>query len=113
MRDSFGFQPLAEDRELPEDAPRGRTAFIAYLGSEYSHSTTWLTGAEPAAADWDETDSSGAHSRRAVAGDATHWGPVWEVMRTLGGLHGPENVRLRRPVRLTTELSEDESGGPG
>jgi len=95
VRNSFRFQPLAEDRGLPEDVSDGvRAAFIAYLGPEYSHGTTWITGAELAAADWDETDNSGAHSRRAVAGDATQWGPVWEVMRTLGRLHGPENVRL-------------------
>ncbi|MFC4330106.1 hypothetical protein ACFPC0_20430 [Streptomyces andamanensis] len=95
MRNSFGFQPLAEYRGLPEDVAEGvRTASVSYPGPEYSHSTTWITGAELAAADWDETDSSRAHSHRAVAEDATHWGPVWEVMRTLGGLHGPENVRL-------------------
>ncbi|MFD1306882.1 hypothetical protein [Streptomyces kaempferi] len=95
VRNSFGFRPLAEDRGLPEDVSDGvRAAFIACLGPEYSHSTTWITGAELAAADWNETDSSGVLSRRAVAGDATHWGPAWEVMRTLGGLHGPENVRL-------------------
>ena len=95
VRNSFGFQPLVEDRGLPEDISDGvRAAFTAYGGPEYAHSTTWITGAELTAANWDETDSSGAHSRRAVAGDATHWGPVWEVMRTLSGLHSPENVRL-------------------
>ncbi|KIF75177.1 hypothetical protein QR77_17080 [Streptomyces sp. 150FB] len=34
------------------------------------------------------------HTRRSVAGDGTHWGPVWDVMRTLGTLHGAEHVRL-------------------
>jgi hypothetical protein len=56
---------LAEDRGLPEDVSDGvRAAFIACLGPEYSHSTTWITGAELAAADWNETDSSGVLSRR-------------------------------------------------
>ncbi|MFI8438306.1 hypothetical protein ACIGJO_32125 [Streptomyces sp. NPDC079020] len=56
--------------------------------------TTWITWAELMSADWQETDSSGSRSRRAVAGDATHWGPVWGVMRTLAEVHGPEHVRL-------------------
>ncbi|MFJ8826175.1 hypothetical protein ACIREE_30940 [Streptomyces sp. NPDC102467] len=95
VRNSFGFQPLAPDRGLPKDTSDGvRAAFTAYGGPDCVHGTTWITGAELAAADWDGTDRSGARSRRAVAGDSTLWGPVWEVMRTLGELHGPENVRL-------------------
>jgi hypothetical protein len=95
VRNSFGFQPLAEHRGLPEDTSDGvRAAFTAYGGPEYAHGATWITWAELSAADWSETDGSGALSRRTVAGDATHWGPVWEVMRTLSGVHGPENVRL-------------------
>jgi hypothetical protein len=95
VRNSFGFRPLAEGRGLPEDTSDGvRAAFSAYGGPKAVHGTTWITWAELVAADWDETDNSGAHSRRAVAGDTTHWGPVWEVMRTLGGLHGGGNVRL-------------------
>lgn len=95
VRNSFVFRPLAEERGLPGDASEGvRTDFAAHGGPKYVHGTTWITWAELSAADWDETDESGARSRRTVAGDTTHWGPVWEVMRTLGELHGPENVRL-------------------
>ncbi|MFI6941284.1 hypothetical protein ACIBI4_18575 [Streptomyces sp. NPDC050418] len=95
VRNSFGFQPLAEGRGLPEDASAGvRADFAAHGGPNNVHGTTWITWAELDAANWDETDESGARSRRAAAGDNTHWGPVWEVMRTLGALHGPEYVRL-------------------
>ncbi|MFF2123858.1 hypothetical protein ACFVW1_00370 [Streptomyces olivochromogenes] len=55
---------------------------------------TRITWAELASADWQEADSSGTRSRDMVAGDGTHWGPVWSVMRTLGELHGADNVRL-------------------
>ncbi|MEU8836125.1 hypothetical protein [Streptomyces sp900116325] len=95
VRNSFGFQPLTDDRGQPKDASEGvHAAFTAYGGPKYAHSTTWSTWAELIAADRDETDSSGAQSRRAGADETTHWGQVWEVMRTLGELHGPENVRL-------------------
>ncbi|MFF1453735.1 hypothetical protein ACFVYF_37210 [Streptomyces sp. NPDC058274] len=94
MRNSFGFRPLAEERGLPGDASDGvRAEVTAYGGPEDVHGTTWITWAELSAADWDEADGSGARSRRTVAGDSTHWGPVWQAMRTLGGLHGAENVR--------------------
>ncbi|WP_129307750.1 hypothetical protein [Streptomyces sp. L2] len=90
-----GARPLADHRGLPEDvSDEVRAAFTAYGGPEDAHGTTWITWAELIDTDWDETDGSGRQSRRAVAGDTTHWGPVWQVMRTLGGLHGPENVRL-------------------
>jgi hypothetical protein len=95
VRNSYGFRPLAEGRRLPVDASdEVRAAFAGYGGPDNVHSTTWITGDELAGADWDETDSSGTRSRRAVAGDASYWRPTWEVMRTLGGLHGAENVRL-------------------
>lgn len=95
VRNYVGFRPLAQERGLPEDTSDGvRAAFTAYDGPKCAHGTTWITWAELSSVDWDETDSSGAHSRREVAGDTTHWGPVWAVMQTLGGLHGPENVRL-------------------
>ncbi|MGW7202002.1 hypothetical protein [Streptomyces sp. NPDC054837] len=29
-----------------------------------------------------------------LPGAGTHWAPVWEVMRTLAELHGPEHARL-------------------
>ncbi|MFJ2650352.1 hypothetical protein ACIO1C_26975 [Streptomyces sp. NPDC087420] len=95
VRNIFGFRPLAVDRGLPEDTSDGvRAGFSAYGGSAYAHGATWISWAELVAADWDAADGSGVHSRRAVAGDTTQWGPVWEVMRTLSGLHGAENVRL-------------------
>jgi hypothetical protein len=96
VRNSFGFRPLAEGRGLPVDASdEVRATFAGYGGADAGvHGATWITGEELAGADWDETDSSGTRSRRAVAGDASYWRPTWEVMRTLGGLHGAENVRL-------------------
>ncbi|MFI9582774.1 hypothetical protein ACIHCQ_13215 [Streptomyces sp. NPDC052236] len=95
VRNTFGFRPLTEGLGLPEDASdRLRTDFAAYGGPPDVHSTTWITWAELTSADWQETDHSGKHSRQSVAGDQTHWGSVWTVMRTLGKLHGPENVRL-------------------
>ncbi|MCQ4208959.1 hypothetical protein [Streptomyces longispororuber] len=36
----------------------------------------------------------GTRTRAQVAGDATHWGPAWSVMRLLSELHGAANVRL-------------------
>ncbi|MCM1972541.1 hypothetical protein [Streptomyces sp. G1] len=93
VRNTFGFRPLTEDRGIPVDASDGLlTDHAAYAPD--AHGTTWITWAELASADWQETDHSGARSRQSVAGDETHWGPVWTVMRTLGELHGPENVRL-------------------
>lgn len=95
VRNSFGFRPLAEGRGLPGDVCGEVRAAVGGEGGDAGvHGTTWITGDELACVDWDETDGSGVRSRRGVAGDATHWGPVWEVMRTLGGLHGNENVRL-------------------
>ncbi|WP_345943705.1 hypothetical protein [Streptomyces sp. SID3212] len=106
VRNTFGFRPLAADRGLPEDTSDGvRADFSAYGGAAYVHGTTWISWAELSAADWDATDGSGVHSRRAVASDITHWGPVWEVMRTLSGLHGAENVRL--------VVWSDDPGGSG
>ncbi|MEJ8669825.1 hypothetical protein WKI71_19510 [Streptomyces sp. MS1.AVA.1] len=95
VRNSFGFQPLTEDRGLPEDASDGlRDAYDSWGGPQDAQGTTWISWAELAAADWDETDRSGKLSRSAVAGEGTHWAPVWHVMRTLSELHGPEHVRL-------------------
>ncbi|MGW6732745.1 hypothetical protein [Streptomyces sp. NPDC055013] len=95
VRNSFGFQPLTEDRGLPEDASDGlRAAYDSWGGPQDAQGTTWISWAELAAADWDETDRSGKLSRSAVAGEGTHWAPVWHVMRTLSELHGPEHVRL-------------------
>lgn len=95
VRNSFGFRPLAEGRGLPEDTSNGIcAAFAAAGGPDDVYGTTWITWAELISADWRETDSSGSRSRQAVAGDATHWGPVWSVMRTLAEVHGPEHVRL-------------------
>ncbi|MGW7463348.1 hypothetical protein ACWGJT_01260 [Streptomyces xantholiticus] len=95
IRNYFGFRPLAEGRGFPGDASEGlRTAYAPYDGGADVHGTTWITWAELASADWEETDSSGVGSRDMVAGDGTHWGPVWSVMRTLGELHGAENVRV-------------------
>ncbi|MEU9542765.1 hypothetical protein [Streptomyces mirabilis] len=95
IRNSFGFRPLAEGRGFPGDASEGlRTEYAAYGGSADVHGTTRITWAELASADWQEADSSGTRSRDMVAGDGTRWGPVWSVMRTLGELHGADNVRL-------------------
>ncbi|MGW4909409.1 hypothetical protein [Streptomyces sp. NPDC004270] len=95
VRNSFGFRPLSEDRGLPEDASEGlRETFSAWGGPQDAHGTTWISWAELAAADWDETDRSGTLSRSTVAGTGTLWAPVWDVMRTLAELHGPEHVRL-------------------
>ncbi|CAM5592043.1 hypothetical protein GCM10010329_48500 [Streptomyces spiroverticillatus] len=95
VRNSFGFLPLAEDRGMPHDASEGvRTEYAGYPGAPDERGTTWITWAELAAADWDGTDRDGTLTRREVAGDATHWGPVWTVMRVLGELHGAQNVRL-------------------
>ncbi|MGW0934171.1 hypothetical protein [Streptomyces sp. NPDC002666] len=71
-----------------------RSMFAAAGGCDDVYGTTWITWAELTSADWQETDSSGSLSRQAVAGDATHRGPVRSVMRTLAELYGPENVRL-------------------
>ncbi|MBY8846687.1 hypothetical protein [Streptomyces sp. SP2-10] len=95
IRNYFGFRPLAEGRGFPSDASLGlQTEYAVYEESRDGHGTTWITWAELASADWQETDSSGRRSRASVAGDKTHWGPVWSVMRTLGELHGADNVRL-------------------
>ncbi|MFE7469067.1 hypothetical protein ACFU6R_33835 [Streptomyces sp. NPDC057499] len=95
VRNDLGFRPLAEGRGLPADASAAlRAGYEAYGSPCDVHGTTWITWAELAVADWSETDGSGARSRDSVAGDATHWGPVWSVMRTLGDLHGADQVRL-------------------
>ncbi|WP_406278676.1 hypothetical protein OHT93_37680 [Streptomyces sp. NBC_00191] len=95
VRNYLGFQPLAEDRGLPQDASdRLRTEFAAPGGPTAACGASWITWAQLASANWQETDPSGTRSRRMVAGNDTHWGPVWNVMRTLSELHGPENVRL-------------------
>lgn len=95
IRNSFGFRPLTEGRGFPSDASEDLQAgYAAYGGSPDVHGTTWITWAELASTDWQETDSSGTRSRESVAGDTTHWGPVWSVMRTLSELHGADNVRL-------------------
>jgi hypothetical protein len=95
IRNSFRFRPLAEGRGFPSDASKGlETEYAAYGSSADVHGTTQITWAELACADWQETDGSGSRSRETVAGEHTHWGPVWSVMRTLSALHGAENVRL-------------------
>ncbi|MFF8532158.1 hypothetical protein ACN6K9_003166 [Streptomyces sp. SAS_267] len=95
IRNYVDFRPLAEDRGFPSDASEElQTEYAAYGGSRDTYGTTWITWAELASADWQETDGSGTRSRESVAGDKTHWGPVWSVMRTLGGLHGADHVRL-------------------
>ncbi|MFI7414674.1 hypothetical protein ACIBU0_39145 [Streptomyces sp. NPDC049627] len=95
VRNSFGFRPLAEGRGLPDDVSgEVRDRFHAEGGPGHVWGTTWISWAELIAADWDETDGSGTRSRSAVAGADSHWAPVWDVMRTLAGLHGPEHVRL-------------------
>ncbi|MFI9000037.1 hypothetical protein [Streptomyces sp. NPDC053541] len=95
IRNSFGFRPLAEGRGFPADASEAlRTEYANYGGPPDVHGATWITWSELAAADWSETDSSGTRSRGGAAGNETNWGPVWSVMRTLGGLHGADQVRL-------------------
>ncbi|WP_367203231.1 hypothetical protein [Streptomyces hydrogenans] len=95
IRNSFGFRPLAEGRGFPADASEAlRTEYATYGGPPDVHGTTWITWSELAAADWSETDGSGTRSRDGVAGNETDWGPVWSVMRTLGELHGADQVRL-------------------
>lgn len=95
VRNTFGFRPLAEDRGLPGDvSDEVRGCFAVRGGAQDLYGTTWITWRELESADWRETDGSGTLSRQAVAGERTNWGPVWSVMRTLGELHGPENVRL-------------------
>ncbi|MEU5431440.1 hypothetical protein AB0H73_38360 [Streptomyces olivoreticuli] len=95
VRNSFGFRPLAEGRGFPADASEGLSAgYAADGGPRDVYGTTWITWSEIVSADWRETDSSGTRRREMVAGDGTHWGPVWSVMRTLSSLHGAENVRL-------------------
>lgn len=81
----------AASRGFPSDASEVlRTDDAAYGGLPDVHGTTWITWSEPAAADWQRTDSSGTRRRDSVAGDETHWGPVWSVMRTLSELHGAD-----------------------
>ncbi|MER8009434.1 hypothetical protein [Streptomyces sp. NPDC094149] len=95
VRNGFGFRPLAEGRGLPADASGGlRDTFRAWGDPSDARGTTWISWAELEAADWDETDASGRLSRRSAAGAGTRWAPVWDVMRTLAGLHGPSYVRL-------------------
>ncbi|MES5819891.1 hypothetical protein [Streptomyces sp. RG80] len=95
VRNTYGFRPLTTDRGLPEDASDElRDGIDAWRGPDGEPGTTWISWAELAAADWEETDRSGTRSRAAVAGAGTGWAPVWDVMRTLASLHGPEHVRL-------------------
>ncbi|MEW2259803.1 hypothetical protein [Streptomyces sp. NPDC047869] len=95
VRNSFGFRPLSEGRGLPDDASDSvRGVFSSRVEAQGPYGTTWISWAELAAVDWDETDRSGRLSRSMVAGPQTHWAPVWTVMRTLAELHGPEHVRL-------------------
>ncbi|MFJ9598016.1 hypothetical protein ACIRS3_35385 [Streptomyces virginiae] len=95
IRNSFGFQPLAEDRGFPDDASEGlQREFADCGGPHYVHGTTWLTWSELETTDWQGTDASGTRTRASAAGIDTHWGPVWKVMRILSEIHGAENVRL-------------------
>ncbi|MFB6616166.1 hypothetical protein ACFCV9_18460 [Streptomyces sp. NPDC056367] len=92
VRNSYGFRPLSEGRGLPTDmSDAARSDFAAYPDA---HGTTWITWAEIAAADWDETNESGSLRRRDAVDDDSGWGPVWNVMETLAALHGDDNVRL-------------------
>ncbi|MET8976012.1 hypothetical protein ABZX85_10370 [Streptomyces sp. NPDC004539] len=90
VRNSFGFRPLAEGRGLPGDVSEGVRE--QYYGEAYG--ATWISWAELEGVDWEERNVSGELSRGEVAGVGTHWGPVWEVMRVLGGVHGSAHVRL-------------------
>ncbi|WP_406100636.1 hypothetical protein OG698_00160 [Streptomyces sp. NBC_01003] len=94
IRNTYGFQPLAADRGLPMDASETVAGEHAAWGLDSVHGTTWITWAELLAADWQETNASGKRSREQAAGDASHWGPAWSVMRALSDLHGASNVRL-------------------
>ncbi|MFC9500309.1 hypothetical protein [Streptomyces sp. NPDC056982] len=94
IRNTYGFQPLAADRGIPVDASEALAGDHASWGLINVHGRTWITRAELLAADWQETDVCGQRSRAQVAGDASHWGPAWSVMRTLSELHGASNVRL-------------------
>lgn len=95
IRNSFGFRPLAEGRGLPADVSDGlRSEYAAHGGPDDVHGTTWLTWAELAATDWQETDATGTRSRTSAAGTDTDWGRVWSVMGILSEVHGAENVRL-------------------
>ncbi|AJT70198.1 hypothetical protein T261_8606 [Streptomyces lydicus] len=94
IRNTYGFRPLAESRGLPADASDALTADHASTAPAAAHGTTWITWSELRSANWEETDGSGTRSRDEVAGDASHWGPAWSVMRTLSDLHGASNVRL-------------------
>lgn len=83
---------LADDRGFPNDASDGlRGDFAAYGGPGDVY---WVTWAELAGANWQETDASGTRSRASTAGDDSDWGRVWSVMRILGQVHGADNVRL-------------------
>ncbi|MBO1337942.1 hypothetical protein [Streptomyces sp. VRA16 Mangrove soil] len=93
VRNTYGWRPLAEGRGLPADASETLTADHG-ADDPYDAGTTWITWAELLCVDWQETDASGVRTRAQVAGDGTHWGPAWDIMRTLGDLHGPANVRL-------------------
>ncbi|MER5204832.1 hypothetical protein [Streptomyces sp. NPDC002825] len=92
VRNYFGFRPVAESRGFPGDASEGLQT--EYGESPDTHGTTWVTLAELAWTDWQETDSSGTRSRESVAGGESDWGPVWSVMPTLSELHGADHVRL-------------------
>ncbi|MGV9726680.1 hypothetical protein ACWDUE_04810 [Streptomyces albogriseolus] len=63
IRNHFGFRPLADSRGFPSDASEGlQTEYAAYGGSPDTHGTTWITWAELASTDWQETDGSGTRS---------------------------------------------------
>ncbi|WP_372346114.1 hypothetical protein [Streptomyces sp. KL116D] len=95
VRNSYGFRPLAENRGLPADASDALAAQHAVGGApEDVYGPTWITWSELLRVDWQETDLGGTRTRAQAAGDATHWGPAWSVMRLLSELHGAANVRL-------------------
>ncbi|MCL6736234.1 hypothetical protein [Streptomyces neyagawaensis] len=95
VRNDTGFRPLAENRGFPNTASEAlRDTYAPYADSTDLHGTTWITWAELASADWNETNSAGTRTRAMAAGPDTHWAPVWTVMRTLSDLHGPDDVRL-------------------
>lgn len=90
VRNSFGFRPLTEGRGLPADASES----VREQCHAHAYGETWISWAELESVDWEETDAPGKWSRHGAAGAGTRWAPVWDVMRTLAGVHGGEHVRL-------------------
>lgn len=112
IRNFAGFEPLAEDRGLPDDvADRTREECERYSAI----GTTWISWSELANVDWDEAalrpdprthEYRGERLRR---GDAVRpdgeWQPVWTIMRTLAHLHGSDKCSPRRVVRTLSRTA--------